>query len=624
MTNLIQWNCRGYRSRYEDLCRILSTHNPAIVLLQETMLDKDPHRPPKGYNIYCDFNEPIPGKGLGSLIRKDISHMKIDLNTRLQASAFRIGLRRSYTICNIYMSPNSHVQLNEITNLIDQLPAPTIICGDFNCRHELWDDQYDGSDARAGVVEAMLLSSAMTVLNSGEATHFHLQTASSSAIDLSICTSNVATRFNWSVLDDLYGSDHFPLIVQEIQDEAHIAEQRFQEFRADWTAYERETLIPNLEDTLDQHTVDELVEQYNSIIITAANKTIPKSNIGTRSKKVPWWTPECTEAINQRKFALRKYQRSRLVTDKISYCRARAYAKQTLASAKRESWRKYVHSLNHTTPMAKVWQRIQKIQGKYTNIRTPCLIKNNATITDHAQVAKFMAQHYQRIGSNQSYSRKFQRIRAREERPLNFNTAIDHEYNRPLTYNELMRMLSISQNTAPGEDQITYNMIRKTHISCKKLLLAIMNKIYSTGRYPSQWRSSVILSFPKPGKDLTMEENYRPISLTSSVGKLMEKIVNCRLTAFLESNQLLPSKQYGFRKMTSTTDALMRFTSDISAALNNKQHMLCVSFDLKKPMTRHGNITSREICIAVAYAETYQSTSRTSYQTEASKQKSRM
>ena len=95
-------------------------------------------------------------------------------------------------------------------------------------------------------------------------------------------------------------------------------------------------------------------------------------------------------------------------------------------------------------------------------------------------------------------------------------------------------MLATCGNTAAGEDRVTYNMIRKSHESSKEFLIAIMNKIYDSGTYPSQWQSSIVLSFPKPGKELTKEENYRPISLTSCIGKIMEKIINTRLTIVLE------------------------------------------------------------------------------------------
>ena len=104
--NILQWNCQGYRSKYEDLIRLLNTEYPVAVLLQETMLSSRVFRAPSGYCIYTDYSEPTPGNGLATLIRNDIPHHKLDIRSNLQVTAFKISLDRQYTLCNIYISPN--------------------------------------------------------------------------------------------------------------------------------------------------------------------------------------------------------------------------------------------------------------------------------------------------------------------------------------------------------------------------------------------------------------------------------------------------------------------------------------------------------------------------------------
>ena len=193
-----------------------------------------------------------------------------------------------------------------------------------------------------------------------------------------------------------------------------------------------------------------------------------------------------------------------------------------------------------------------------------------------------MACHYERISGNGSYSAKLQGIRQRKERCLQFDSVSEEDYNSPISILELTRTLSLCTNTAAGEDKIKYNMVRKSHETCLNFLLAIMNKIFCTGEYPKQWQSAIVLSFHKPGKPTTIEENYRPISLTSCVSKLMEKIINIRLSIILEGEKLIPDDQFGFRRMHSTTDALNKFTTDIHNSLDSKQHVLYVSFDMKK------------------------------------------
>jgi len=411
MNKILQWNCQGYKSKYEDFRLLLNRHYPCVALLQETMLNANTPRPPSGYCIYSDFANPSPGHGLVTLIRRDTPHMKIPIQTTLQATAFRVCLSKQYTVCNIYISPNEIVHLHDISSLIDQLPGPVIVCGDFNSRHQLWDSQCTQQDARSNTIESMLLTSTMTILNTGNPTHFHIQTGTSSAIDISMCSADSLHDFSWLTLDDLHGSDHYPIILEELERENHVIEQRYLEYRADWARFERQTLIEDYEAVVEMHSTDELVNLYNSLIIEAADVAIPKTSGRVFPKKVPWWSNKCAEAIIQRKRALRKYQSSLLIVDKIAYCRARAIAKKVQREAKQESWRKYIGSLNVDTPMSKIWRRIRKIRGYYQNNKAPYLIKNDTHITDQLEIAELMASHYEKISSNESYSNKFQRIR---------------------------------------------------------------------------------------------------------------------------------------------------------------------------------------------------------------------
>ena len=88
-------------------------------------------------------------------------------------------------------------------------------------------------------------------------------------------------------------------------------------------------------------------------------------------------------------------------------------------------------------------------------------------------------------------------------------------------------------------------------------LLDLYNFIWRTGDFPSSWGVAVVLPIPKPGKDHLQPTNYRPISLTSCVCKVLENMVNDRLVLYLESVNFLTPVQHGFRKARSTTSSLV-------------------------------------------------------------------
>ena len=80
------------------------------------------------YNTYVD--ERAAG-GSTILVRDNILHSYVNLDTDLQAVATRISFDKTITLCSVYIPPNSSPSLAQLNNLDDQLPTPFIIMGDF-------------------------------------------------------------------------------------------------------------------------------------------------------------------------------------------------------------------------------------------------------------------------------------------------------------------------------------------------------------------------------------------------------------------------------------------------------------------------------------------------------------
>ena len=107
-------------------------------------------------------------------------------------------------------------------------------------------------------------------------------------------------------------------------------------------------------------------------------------------------------------------------------------------------------------------------------------------------------------------------------------------------------------------------------------LLNIFNYIWTTGKFPEDWTLATIIPIPKPGKDPAEPNNYRPVALTSCLCKTLERMINKRLTWFLESNNLISRFQSGFRSDRSTTDNLVRLETFIRDAFIKKEHVVAV------------------------------------------------
>ena len=100
------------------------------------------------------------------------------------------------------------------------------------------------------------------------------------------------------------------------------------------------------------------------------------------------------------------------------------------------------------------------------------------------------------------------------------------------------------------------------------------------GVVPADWKETIVIPVPNKGKGKKNPRSYRPISLLSCVGKLLEKMVNRRLISHPESNSVLSPTQTGYRKFRSTEDQLTYLAQNIEDAFQEKDKVLTVFFDL--------------------------------------------
>ena len=122
--------------------------------------------------------------------------------------------------------------------------------------------------------------------------------------------------------------------------------------------------------------------------------------------------------------------------------------------------------------------------------------------------------------------------------------------------------------TATGPDKVAYPMLKHLPRSGMDLLLYIFNLSWSSHSFPSIWKTSFIIPIHKMGKPLDSPASFRPISLTSCVSKLFERIILSRLLFFLESNSILSPRQAGFRPGRSTLDQILYLSQSISDGFN--------------------------------------------------------
>lgn len=136
--------------------------------------------------------------------------------------------------------------------------------------------------------------------------------------------------------------------------------------------------------------------------------------------------------------------------------------------------------------------------------------------------------------------------------------------------------------TSSGLDKIPMIVLKKLP---RQLIIdysIIFNNCLNHAYYPDRWKRAKVIPIKKKGKDPKDPSGYRPISLTSNVSKIFEKLIKIILMEHITKNKLIPDNQYGFKPRHSTVHAVHKFASDLNHYLGNGMLVGAALLDIEK------------------------------------------
>jgi len=161
------------------------------------------------------------------------------------------------------------------------------------------------------------------------------------------------------------------------------------------------------------------------------------------------------------------------------------------------------------------------------------LLKDDNLITDSQANAEVLREHFAKISSNDNTDEPFKSFKTiMEHGEYGFQADLKQQrdkessdgINSPINFYELEAAINKANGTsAPGNDHITYSMLKQLPKNSKMVLLSLYNLAWAQKLLPQQWKEAIILLFPKVNKDPTDPNSYRPIALTSCIGKNYRK-----------------------------------------------------------------------------------------------------
>ena len=257
-----------------------------------------------------------------------------------------------------------------------------------------------------------------------------------------------------------------------------------------------------------------------------------------------------------------------------------------IKDAKRTCWRDYCGSVNDKTKMGDIWRTTRKMSGVKQQSTIPNLKKNETTYETNAQKAQLFVETFAMASSDGNYSDEFKTRRSNfipDKIQENIQSENEQEINKAFELHELRSAINkCKRKSSPGLDSISYEIIKEIPRSGLLKFLEIINLIWSRGDLPGNWKHAIINPILKPTKPNDDPCSYRPISLTSTCCKVMERMISERLVWYLETKGLYNKNQSGFRRNRSCADQIMRLQDDINIAIHTKGHTIGIFIDLER------------------------------------------
>lgn len=471
-------------------------------------------------------------------------------------------------LINVYLSPRVSIEaeLQALAALISESREQNIIlAGDWNSRSELWGDRT--TDERAELVTAFALNHGLEIYpNASPLPTFVHVNEGSSHVDFVMGRLAQEMAITVRTLDELT-HDHRPLLIK-LQMQGRSQDQpltRYNTSKADWVRFRTMLTDACNDDMITQQDVDVKWDMILTAITHAADGAIPKKR--QRLRKVPYWTDELTDLRRQRNRARAALMRAQAQNTSVAAFRSAFLCanKQYKAALKREktrSFAEFIERESETDP----WSLAYKVcRDKLPGIKH--LIESRASRSVEETMEGILEQFFP--------AKPAEDIDVAQSR----RTADDP----PLTVHEIRNaILSMSPDKAPGYDMITGTILRATYEAIPDVMHSLYMMCFDQRRFPIKWKEAVLAVVPKPGKDdYSNLSSYRPISLLSVPGKVLDRIVITRVNHYLHSIPGLMSRsQFGFKPQHSTEGAITN-ALDFCEEKGKTHYVMMVALDIK-------------------------------------------
>lgn len=575
MLNIMQFNCRSYYSNRHIIAQLLQEHNPDILLLNSTLTNKAI----KHFGYTSRQSEHELHEGVAILIKSNIKHeFKTDHTFKHFLSAKIHTQHGEILICTTYARPNTQIPYTDLNNIFNNTHTPVILMADLNAKHQTF--LHNTQNAHGLQLHTLVTHKRLHHIGP-----FFPTCYSGIGRDTpdTVIINTLGLQFQHYITPGpLSGSDHIPITLHLSNNPILIPAPtpQYQYKQADWDSFK--TILAQQRYTLDLEdqptdNIETTWTQLFNTITTTADAHIPKHSYKQKYSFKPSLKTQRLLHCYRRRFEHNKHNLTPIQRD-ITILRTHII--HSLIHDHDVHWAGLIEAAqeHRTHNPREFWQRIARLRGT-ARPQFDFLLENGRKIREPAEAVQTMKNYWETVFHPQpptqqrrildhinNITNQTQRLQEHITPDDTINTTTlnpNHILTTPFTFEEVKQTLYTTKKKAPGDSNIGHEILKKLPPQTIEAITYLYNTQLATGYFPKIFKTATAILIPKPNKDHSSPQNYRPISLLEVIGKTFERLYNTRLRHHLEDEELLSYKQFGFRAQHSTQDALNIITNYI-------------------------------------------------------------
>lgn len=321
-------------------------------------------------------------------------------------------------------------------------------------------------------------------------------------------------------------------------------------------------------------TPDMLDHQASSLLRALSLALAQSTKRRSARRGLPYWTPACSEALQDVRAARTALDRSNTARDldaSWTWLRtARSHLRRSLASARQSHWHERVISANSPDAVCRLanWRR-REFRSTMQHLVDPTDGSPRVSLVEKQDL--LMRSFTDPTGL------------APDDLSLPIIPPSPSPFALPpLSLSEVEAACVGVSSTTPGLDEVAVRSLKLAWPVIKELVLRLFQACVDVGHHPSVFKKANLIVLPKSGdRDRSLPRSYRPISLLSSLGKGLERVLARRMAHLAVTHRVVGPQQFGALPLRGTTDLTSALTHDVEATWASKSVASALTLDVQ-------------------------------------------